>query len=838
MPTVLEYLENKTNIIKVSSGGAEIRIECPYCAARTLDVNASRGFWHCWGCSEHGSFAVLQNKLGSVETVDFTETDSDIIEESEIDVDPSDILSYQMKLQQHSSLINWLKTKKGLLDSTIAKYQIGWNGKNIVFPIRNQAGKYVNVKFRSDPTIPNSSKAVWSLRGSHAALFNAETLISAKRVIVCEGEWDAMLLTQMGYSAVTGTAGAMGWRERFCLSFSPDQEIFLCYDNEDMEVGLKGMIKTQEMFNKYAIHTNIVKLPRVHLAGNGNKTDVSDYFLRDGYSKEDFDKLLNDSIVVDEIQKKRKQIKEWSKSKTDTGNAYKIIDLYGDKIRFDDSRNRWLMWRGHRWIPDFAGATAKYYAVKMARHYQKLAVDMDDGKSDAMKYALGLENKNKIANMIELLKIFEPVKNDGKEWDCNNWLLACKNGVVDLKTGSIRDGRPTDMITMEANVVFDKDAKCPMWIKFLDDIFQGDSEMIHYMHKALGYSITGETISHAAFICYGVGANGKSVLFNTVASILGDYAHTAPTSLFTKTRYANPGAATPEVAATESKRFVVSSETLADGSLNEERLKKWTGGDKENARYLHDNGHDFVVTMKPWLFVNHQPKVEDESNGLWRRLKMIPFSRVFKASEQDPKLTEKLLTEKSGIFNWLIEGCLLWQKEGLYPEPAKITVATQDYKDDNNELTDYIQDRLDVIEGARTLTKFVYKDYVEWCKEEGDEKPLSKKRFTILFKRSFNDGRDMNNRFYIGFNLKSKLGVIEKSLFGGYDKNVPEVMTKMTSISNYPPSREENHTVKLENAPKFVIPDTEICHNTQNEPNLESENGSEMDDFEFFESLN
>lgn len=837
MTNVLEYLENKTNIIKVSSGGAEIRIECPYCAAKTLDVNSSRGVWHCWGCNEHGSFSALQQKIGSIEKVEFSE-ESDVVEEIEIDVDPSVILSYQMELMKHESLLSWLKTKKGLTDSTIAKYQIGWNGKAIVFPIRNVSGKYTNVKFRSDPTVPNSSKNLWSIRGSHAALFNSEVLVEGKRIIICEGEWDAMLLTQMGYCAVTGTAGTQGWRERFCLSFNPDQEIFLCYDNEANEAGIKGMIRTQEMFNKYGIHTNIVKLPRVYLAGTGDKTDVSDYFLRDGHAKEEFDKLLNDSIVIDEIQIKRKQIKEWSKEQTDTGNAYKIIDLYGDKIRFDEARNRWLMWRGHRWIPDMAGATAKYYAIKMAKHYQKIAIDLDgEEKKGALKFALGLENKNKIANEIEILKILEPVKNDGKGWDSNAWLLGCENGVVELESGNVRDGRPSDMVTMQANVKYDATAECPLWIKFLDEIFMGDKEMIRYIHKALGYSITGSTSSQAVFICHGVGANGKSVLFKTIADILGDYAHNAPTSLFSKTKYSNPGSATPEVAATEFKRFVVSSETLADGSINEERLKKWTGGDKENARYLHDNGHEFEVTMKPWLFVNHQPKADDESNGFWRRVKMIPFDRVFKPEEQDPKLVEKLLTEKSGIFNWLIRGCLLWQKEGLSPEPNKITVATQEYKDDNNELSDYIQDRLDIIEGARTLTKFVYKDFVEWCKAEGDEKPIGKKRFNILFKRSFADDRDKTSRFYIGFNLKSKLGVLEKSLFGTDDRIVPDMVTELTSISNYSSSRGEIAMDKVKKASDSVIPDTKFLSSAQNDALNEDQKEVEIGDDEYFSSL-
>ena len=830
MTNVADYLSKRTQILRKSSGGIEIRIECPFCAGHSLDVHSGKGIWHCWSCNESGSFGKLQEKFGSVEKIDFVDNENDVEAELEIDVSPSDILSYQMKLMQHESLLKWLKDKKGLTSESIAKYQIGWDGKAIVFPIRNLAGNYINVKFRGDPTRPGDYKKVWSMRGSHPALFNPEALVSGKRIIVCEGEWDVMLLTQMGYSAVTGTAGTMGWAERMCLSFNSSQEIFLCYDNESSEAGLKGMLRTQEMFNKYGMHTNIVRLPRVYTAGTGDKTDISDYFLRDGHTKEDFDKLLNDSVMVDEAALAKKQIKAWSRASTDTGNAYKIIDLYGDRIRYDVMRHRWLMWRGHRWIPDMEGGTARYYAIKMAREYQKVAVNIEgEERKEALKYAMGLENKNKIANEIEILKILEPVRNDGEGWDSNNWLLGCENGVIDLTNGELRNGRPSDMITMSAKVSYDSAAECPMWLKFLNEIFQGDAEIIHYIHKALGYSITGSTSSQAVFICHGVGANGKSVLFKTIADILGDYAHNAPTSLFQKTKYANAGAATPEVAATEFKRFVVSSETLSDGAINEERLKKWTGGDKENARYLHDNGHEFEVTMKPWLFVNHQPKADDESNGFWRRVKMIPFERVFKPEEQNPKLVEKLLTERAGIFNWLIQGCLLWQKEGLHHEPSKITAATQEYKEDNNELADYIQDRLDVIPGARTLTKFVYKDFVEWSKEEGDDKPIGKKRFNVLFKKNFQDDRNNKDRFYIGFNLKSKLGMLENDMFGASDKNLPDVVTELTSNSNNSHFTRQFDPSNLEMPSDSVTPDTQFCHNTQNDPLEGGENLTEND---------
>lgn len=807
MTNVSDYLSKRTQILRKSSGGVELRIECPFCSGHTLDVHSGQGMWHCWSCNESGAFGKLQEKLGSVEKIDFVESESDVEAELEIDVSPSDILNYQMQLMKYDSLLKWLKEKKGLTPESIAKYQIGWNGRAIVFPIRNLAGNYINVKFRGDPTMPGDYKKVWSMRGSHPALFNPEALVNGKRIIVCEGEWDAMLLTQMGYSAVTGTAGAMGWVERLCLSFNCNQEIFLCYDNEASDAGLKGMMRTQEMFNKYGIHTNIVRLPRVYTAGTGGKTDISDYFLRDGHTQEEFDKLLNDSIVVDEAAVIKKQIKEWSKAATDTGNAYKIIDLYGDRIRYDVLRHRWLMWRDHRWIPDMEGGTARFYAIKMAREYQKMAINIDgEERKGALKYAMSMENKNKIANEIEILRVLEPVRNDGRDWDTNNWLLCCQNGVVELNNGSVRKGRPQDMITMEASVTYDPDAKCPLWINFLQEIFQGDQEMIHYIHKALGYSLTGETISHAAFICHGVGANGKSVLFNTIVGILGDYAHTAPTSLFSKTKYSNPGAATPEVAATESKRFVVSSETLADGSLNEERLKKWTGGDKENARYLHDNGHDFVVTMKPWLFVNHQPKVDDESNGLWRRLKMIPFERVFSAKEQDTKLTEKLLAEKSGIFNWLIEGCLLWQKEGLYPEPTKITAATQEYRDDNNRLADYIQDRIEVSIGDRTIGKELWQDYVEWKKGEGIEKGYQRDGFLKEIGKNFKRDRNNSSRFYIGLRLKSGKGLLPNQQELLSDSAKPDVVTAVTPISHYPLIREEFTSTNVKNTPSAVTP--------------------------------
>lgn len=403
---------------------------------------------------------------------------------------------------------------------------------------------------------------------------------------------------------------------------------------------------------------------------------------------------------------------------TDTTNAEKIAELFGDKLRFDHRRHRWLIWGQHSWEPDRDGKINRS-AIKAARkQYQEAGqIEDSDKKSRVSKWAIQSESKSRLDSAVSIVKNLQPITDTGDNWDTDLMLLSCPNGIIDLKTGQLRDGKPEDRITMTTSVEYDPDAKCSRWMQFIDEIFENNKDLIHYVRKSLGYSISGLTTEQAVFFCFGVGSNGKSVLFSLIREILKDYAHSAPAALFQRNISAT---ASNDVAAIEFKRFLISSENLSATKINEQRMKKWSGGDEETARYLYSEFFSFQPSCKIWLFINHKPEVEDDSLGFWRRVRLIPFNRIFKGVNADPKLLDKLRAEMPGILSWLVKGCLLWQAEGLEPTPEIVLAATKDYRKENDLLAEFLSEKCIEIEDEDTSIKAsdFYKAYVDWAEEE------------------------------------------------------------------------------------------------------------------------
>jgi len=441
---------------------------------------------------------------------------------------------------------------------------------------------------------------------------------------------------------------------------------------------------------------------------------------------------------------------------TDVTNAETIASLYGDKLRFDHKRKRWLVWSGHIWAPDKTGEVYRKAISTVRLMYLSAAnVENLEDRSKISNWAIRSESKAKLDAAVDIVKDLEPIADDGDSWDLNNMLLSCPNGIIDLSTGELRNGKPEDKITMSSTVEFDSSAECPRWEQFLSEIFQDDNELIHFIQKGLGYSITGSTREQVAFFCYGSGNNGKGVFFKTIRNILGDYAYDAPASLFQRNVMATN---TNDVAATEFRRFLISSENLSASKINEQRLKGWTGGDRVTARYLYSEFFSFEPTVKPWLFINHKPLVDDDSFGFWRRVRLIPFNRKFiKGVDEDPDLEAKLKSEYKGILNWLVQGCLMWQKESLIPIPPSVESATRDYQIENDALSEFIFNECE--EGTENEVKSseLYKKYNLWADVQGlkDKDRLSLTSFGRRMSDKYQRHITNKGKFYKGICIKS-----------------------------------------------------------------------------------
>jgi putative DNA primase/helicase len=412
---------------------------------------------------------------------------------------------------------------------------------------------------------------------------------------------------------------------------------------------------------------------------------------------------------------------------TDAGNAEFFADMYKASLRYDHGRGRWMIWREHWWEEDRTGAVVQLakQAVRQ-RHVEAQRINDPDVREAAMGWARRSESRPRLDAMLALAKSEPLLSTRGDQWDGDPFLLGVANGVVDLRNGRLLKGDQSDLISLHSDVPFDPAALCPRWEQFVSEVFGGDKEMTEYIQRALGYSMTGDTREQVFFCCYGTGANGKSTLLEVLRHVLGDYAYNLPFSgLELKARPGIPN----DIAALAGRRFVTAIETNESAELNEARIKALTGGDPITARLLYREYFTFVPVGKFWLAFNHRPRVADASYGFWRRVRLVPFDQRFAGAKIDPELVRKLKAEAPGIVAWLVRGCLAWQEYGL-GMPAKVKIATDEYRQESDTLGEFLADRCVVEKFAHVLAGTLYKEFCDWSRGSGE-------RFPSLDRRAF-----------------------------------------------------------------------------------------------------
>jgi putative DNA primase/helicase len=323
------------------------------------------------------------------------------------------------------------------------------------------------------------------------------------------------------------------------------------------------------------------------------------------------------------------------------------------------------------------------------------------------------------------------------------------NGVVNLRTGGLRENSKAEFITKQAPVVYSPEAKCPLWMSFLNQAMNNDQDMINYLQIIIGYSLTGDTREQKLFFLYGYGANGKSVFLNTIQEMLGDYAKQTPVStLMTRAK----GSVNNDVARLKSARFVATTETEEGSKFNESELKLLTGQDVITARFFRQEFFEFRPEFKIWVSGNHKP-VPGDGHGIWRRLVLIPFEVIVKDEDQDKELQNKLKQEFSGILNWAIEGCLKWQEEGL-KEPKKIVDAIAEYKSEMDRVNSWMEDCC-IMSSQHCSTKAseLYKSYKNWADNNGEWHMNQRILGTKLAERGFQKKRESRGWVYRGIKL-------------------------------------------------------------------------------------
>ena len=402
---------------------------------------------------------------------------------------------------------------------------------------------------------------------------------------------------------------------------------------------------------------------------------------------------------------------------SDTAQAERFVKARGDDFRRDHQRKQWFEFQGHRWQPDADGAATRA-AIALARQFAKTASRIKDEKTRNrhLQFAAYCESARGISNVLKVAGNLPPIANPGGRWDPNQWLLGTPDGIVDLRTGLMREGQPEDMITKSTGVRYDPRARCPRWERFLEEIFPGEPELVAYVQRVLGYALTGITTEQVWWLLVGSGANGKSTLINVASGVLGDYAFTIPFTAVVMARYRS--SIPDDIAHLVGKRFVSASEAIEAAQLDDARIKALTGQDRLSARHLYGRFFEFEPVLKLFLSCNQPPSIGDDSFGFWRRLHVLPFNERFEGRNRDNSLLDTLKAEGPGILRWMVEGCRKWQQEGLSP-PEIVLEAVEVLKEESDPLNEFLKERCEDVPNGTCKAGVLYEAYHEWAQSQG-----------------------------------------------------------------------------------------------------------------------
>lgn len=378
---------------------------------------------------------------------------------------------------------------------------------------------------------------------------------------------------------------------------------------------------------------------------------------------------------------------------------------HAEQLRFDHTRGRWFVWTAHHWQEDNR-KRAFYWALEHC-------------------HALGVRKAERIgfANAVETAaRAMPPLATAAEYWNPDPTLVACPTGVIDLATGALRAGQPSDMIDRALTVSPDARADGTVWFDFLATVFPQPG-MIDFLMRWGGYSLSGLTSEQRFVFLHGTGANGKGTFMTVLAQIWGDYCATAPVDTFLESRHERHPT---EIARLAGRHMVQINETREGRRWDESKIKTLTGGDKITARFMQKDFFEFVPRFKPMFAGNHKPQLRTVDEAMRRRILMVPCTVTIAAQDRDPKLGEKLLAEAPRILAYFIEGFRLWQRHGLQP-PDCVLAATEDYLVQQDDLRLWL-DECTAATADETPSKDLFLNWTQWKTLRGEE-PGSQRTF-------------------------------------------------------------------------------------------------------------
>ncbi len=678
-----------------------------------------------------------------------------------------------------------------------------------------QAVRYDPKDFRQrrpDPDKPGSY--TWKLGGVPRVPYRLVALSAEHTenyVFIVEGEKDADNLAKLGFTATCNAQGAGKWHTldtKTVVDAFKSKRVVLLPDNDS-----KGQSHGKDVANRLrgiAAEIRILDLP-----GLPEKGDVSDWLKAGGNANEL--RRLVDACLVHEFIPSGEDAQRGEKFSprtnpqdsggseeneddeddpetlnTDVGNGRRFVEDHGDLVRFVPGWG-FMAWDGKRWKRDEAGQAQELAKKTVARMYSEAADKMtalagelraiagdetailsggdeeDDEQADRLKgmlraakkhldWAIKSEDAKRIGAMLAMARTDVKIVATVDQFDADPFAFNVENGTIDLKTATLREHRQEDYITRLSPVAFSKDATCPNWEKFVVSTFAMDLDLICWLQKWGGYCLTGDVREQCLAILYGAGSNGKSVWIETKLDLMGDFGLKANSELLLASKSDRHPTEKAQLA---GRRFVAACETGEGRRLDEVLIKEVTGGDRINAHFMRQDNFSFLPTFKFELATNHRPEIRGTDHGMWRRVKLVPFTRRFwKAGEQegpeelkaDPLLREKLKAELPGILLWFVLGAADWYVEGLGTCQA-VDVATREYRDSEDVVGQFIDEQCDREASASVKASELFGAYKAWA-EKQNEKTFKQTTFGRRIGEMGFEKRKSNGVVWIGLRLR------------------------------------------------------------------------------------
>ena len=438
-------------------------------------------------------------------------------------------------------------------------------------------------------------------------------------------------------------------------------------------------------------------------------------------------------------------------ARTDLGNAERLVAYHGEDLRYAPGLG-WLIWDGRRFGRDTNGAVMRR-AIKTVRsiYAEAQAAEDADERKKLANWAAGSEAERRLRAAVSLAEVHDAVVVHPSALDADPYLLNVANGTLDLRTGGLREHRRSDLLTKLAPVDHDAGAEGDEWGRFLARVTDCDIELHDFLQRAVGYTLSGETCEEVLFFAHGAEATGKSTFIEAIKAMLGDYAATADFETFLARR--GDGGVCSDIARLAGGRMVVGLEVDEGKRLAEGLIKQLTGRDTVTARFMYGEFFEFSPRFKLWLAANHRPSVSAADGAIWRRILQVPFTNTIPEGERDPEVKRRLKEVpevRSAILSWALEGCLAWQRLGL-AVPERVRAYTAEYRAENDPIAEWLEACCVIEPGFAATAADLYRSYVEWAKENGEEPPLSQTALgKALGDRGLRKERDRGRRTWLG----------------------------------------------------------------------------------------